>query len=103
MFRHAPQVSTRLSSTFKQHLARKHHFLVLLNDFPGSLAKRFGRRSEHLLKAEQNLAIRVGGKTLRFYLRLQIRTIILQDAYTCGPRTSQGILFTAPADVRAVS
>jgi hypothetical protein len=103
MFRHVPQVSSRLSSTFKQHLARKHHFLVLLNDFPGSLAKRFGRRSEHLLKAERNLAIRVGGKILRFYLRLQIRTLILKDADSCGPRTSQGIPFKTQSDVRAVS
>jgi hypothetical protein len=64
---HAAQrlVSRLLASTPTRHsVNRKLHFLVLINDFPGAIAKRIENRPVHLSDAYNNLAIRAGGKMI---------------------------------------
>ena len=69
-------VSTRLVGKplpYRHPMSTKPQFLVLVNDFPGTIEKRIEVRQAHLSVAGQNQAVRAGGlRNFKIYVDIRI-------------------------------
>ena len=69
---------------YKRTMSTKPQFLVLVNDFPGTIQKRIEVRQAHLSVVGQNQAVRAGGSPgLKSHVDI-CRRILFERAHTRG-------------------
>ena len=72
MMARLPTLTLPMRSVLRRSAMSKSEFLVLVDDFPGSISKRLQTRQQHLTSAYDNQAIRVGGM---LYSKLCLKTV----------------------------